>query len=172
MFISRALRLWASQGKDRSALRSGRTSLFKHEKAILYDFHVQTLLQCHAPQHGWDNGMFDGKFLAKEEQRPGEQVGQVTQTKVRREFFVPFELKSVFVREGNDLFNRPHAGDVPAVNVGFEPFVFIRRERTRCLIIIHKNELAALAQQTAGFMEIFFRVNRMTNRFDRLNSIQ
>ena len=119
--------------------------LFEHPKPILHDLHVQALLQCHAPQHGRDDGMFDGKFLAEEEQRAGKKVGQISKTKMRREFFILFELKSVFVREGNDLLNSPHTGDVPAVNVGFEPFVFIRREWTRRLIIIHENELAAFA---------------------------
>jgi hypothetical protein len=115
--------------------------------------------------------MFDGKFLAEEEQDAGKKIGKVTQAEIRREFIVLFELEVMLVCERDGLFNRPHAGNVPAFDVSIQPFLLMLREWSRGLKVINDNESAAFAQETAGFTEISFRVHRMADSFDGVDSI-
>lgn len=115
--------------------------------------------------------MFDRQFFAEEENGVGEKVRKVTQAEIRSEFIVLFELEVMLVCERDGLINRSHTWNTPTFDVRIQPFLLMLREWTRGSKVINDNQLAAFAKETSGFAKISFRVHRMADSFDRVDSI-
>ena len=86
-------------------LRSIVHGLFlKHQKPVLYHFHVQTLLQRHASQHGGEDSMVDWQDIAQKQHCSGGRAWKYSQVQVRGEILVLHQLHVILFSKGAGLF--------------------------------------------------------------------